>query len=91
MRSQISNSSSSSSEITSTAVDWRLKSISAWRMAAAAATSRPQVGCETTSTRGARAISRPTMYFCRLPPDRERAVAVAPVQCTLNRAITSCA
>ena len=44
--------------------------MSAWRIAAAAPASTPQVGWLTTSRRGSRRISRPTTYFCRLPPDR---------------------
>ena len=39
-------------------------------MTAAAPASTPQVGWLTTSTPGSRKISRPTMNFCRLPPDR---------------------
>ena len=46
IRSQISNSSSSSSEITRTAVPALRRSISAWRMNAAAPTSTPHVGCD---------------------------------------------
>ncbi len=39
-------------------------------MTAAAPASTPQVGWLTTSTPGSRRISRPTMNFCRLPPER---------------------
>ena len=46
------------------------RSISAWRMVAAAPASTPQVGWLTTSTPGSRRISRPTMNFCKLPPER---------------------
>ncbi len=42
----------------------------AWRIAAAAPASTPQVGWLTISRRGSRRISRPTMNFCRLPPER---------------------
>ena len=47
-RSQISKSSSSSSDTISTATPARLRSTSVWRMKAAAPTSTPQVGCDTT-------------------------------------------
>jgi len=39
-------------------------------MTAAAPASTPQVGWLTTRTTGLRRISRPTMNFCKLPPDR---------------------
>ena len=56
--------------MTSTAAPRPARSISAWRMVAAAPASTPQVGWLTTSTPGSRRISRPTTNFCRLPPDR---------------------
>ena len=46
--------------------------------ARAAPTSTPQVGCAAIITCGRCRISRPTMNFCRLPPDRLRAAASAP-------------
>ena len=70
MRSAISASSSRSWLITSTAAPRAARSISAWRIVAAAPASTPQVGWLTTSTPGSRRISRPTMNFCRLPPER---------------------
>lgn len=70
MRSHIMNSSSTSSDTTSTAAPWSRRSMMAWRISIAAPTSTPHVGCATTITFGASAISRPTMNFCRLPPDR---------------------
>ena len=54
------------------------------RICAAAPTSTPQVGCETISSRGRASISRPTMNFCRLPPDSERAGACGPPALTLK-------
>ena len=69
-RSQISNSSSSSSLTTSTAQPASRRASSSPRICAAAPTSTPQVGCETTSSFGSASISRPTMNFCRLPPER---------------------
>ena len=86
-RSAISNSSSSSSLTTSTAQPAsRRASISA-RICAAAPTSTPQVGCEMISSLGAASISRPTMNFCKLPPDKLRAGALGPPAFTLNRAM----
>ncbi len=78
-RSQISNSSSSSSEIDEHGDAASRRSISACRISAAAPTSTPQVGCATTAPSGASMISRPTMNFCRLPPDRLRAAASGPL------------
>ncbi len=69
-RSQISNSSSSSSLTTSTAQPLSRSASSSPRICAAAPTSTPQVGCETISSLGSASISRPTMNFCRLPPER---------------------
>ena len=63
---------------------WPARSISAWWIAAAAPASTPQVGCETTSTPGFCSTSRPTMNFCRLPPDRLRAAASTPGVRTSN-------
>ena len=56
--------------------------------AAAAPTSRPQVGCATISTFGAASISRPTMNFCRLPPDRVAARLSGPRALTPNRSMS---
>ena len=86
-RSQISNSSSSSSETTSTATPASRRSISACRICALAPTSTPQVGCAAISTFGRCRISRPTMNFCRLPPERLRAAASGPAALTLDDAI----
>ena len=83
-RSQISNSSSSSSDTTSTATPLSRRSSSAWRICAAAPTSTPHVGCAAISSFGRCRISRPTMYFCRLPPDRLRAAACGPAALTPN-------
>jgi len=71
--SEISNSSSRSWLMTSTAEPLRASSMSAWRMCAAAPASTPQVGWLTTMTLGLRSSSRPTMNFCRLPPDNAAA------------------
>ena len=62
---------------------------SAWRICAAAPTSTPQVGCATISTFGCCRISRPTMNFCRLPPDRLRAPASRPAGLHAVRARSS--
>ena len=78
-RSQISNSSSSSSDTTRTPtpfvaqVEQRLADLNA-----AAPTSTPHVGCAAIIMFGCWRISRPTMNFCRLPPDRLRASASGP-------------
>ena len=77
-RSQISNSSSSSSLTTSTAQPSSRSASSSPRICAAAPTSTPQVGCETISSFGSASISRPTMNFCRLPPDRLLAAEPGP-------------
>ena len=58
------------------------------RIWAAAPTSTPQVGCETMKSLGPASISRPTMNFCRLPPDSERAAAPGPFAFTLKALIT---
>ena len=55
----------------------RDRSSSAWRRIAEAPTSTPQVGCATIITSGFSMISRPTMNFCRLPPDSARALVDA--------------
>jgi hypothetical protein len=44
------------------------------------------VGWLTISSFGAASISRPTMNFCRLPPDRLLAGAPGPPALTLKRA-----
>jgi hypothetical protein len=54
----------------------------------AAPTSTPQVGCDTISSFGLASISRPTMNFCRLPPDRLLAAAPGPPALTLKRSIS---
>ena len=72
--SQIEKISSRSWLITSTAEPRAANSISARRITEAAPASTPQVGWLTTSTPGSRRISRPTMNFCRLPPDSDPAV-----------------
>ena len=77
-RSLISNSSSSSSLTTSTAQPASRSARISPRISAAAPTSTPQVGCETMKIFGLASISRPTMNFCRLPPDSERAAASGP-------------
>jgi hypothetical protein len=82
IRSQISNNSSNSSEITRIAVPAVRRSISACRMKAAAPTSTPQVGCATTRSFGCCRISRPMMNFCRLPPDSDFAWALGPPHLT---------
>jgi hypothetical protein len=87
MRSQISSSSSRSSPTTSTAAPASRSASSSPRICAAAPTSTPQVGCATTSARGRASISRPTMNFCRLPPERLAASAPAPAAFTLKRRI----
>ena len=83
MRSQISKSSSNSSEMTSTAQPALRRSMIDCRMNAAAPTSTPHVGCATTSTFGSCSTSRPTMNFCRLPPESDRACANGPPHFTL--------
>ncbi len=90
-RSQISNSSSSSSLTTSTAQPSSRSFSSAPRICAAAPTSTPQVGCETISSVGPASISRPTMNFCRLPPDRLLAAAPGPPHLTWYFAISASA
>ena len=50
--------------------------------------STPQVGCATTMTCGSSMVSRPTMNFCRLPPDRLEAAACSLLHLTLKRSIT---
>jgi len=69
-RSAISYNSSRSWLITSTAAPRAARSMIAWRIAAAAPASTPQVGWLTISRRGSRKISRPTTNFCKLPPER---------------------
>ena len=71
----ISNSSSSSSLTTSSAQPASRSFSSSPRICAAAPTSTPQVGWLTISSLGLASISRPTMNFCRLPPDRLLAAA----------------
>ena len=88
-RSQISNSSSSSSLTTSTAQPSSRSASSSPRICAAAPTSTPQVGCETISSFGSASISRPTMNFCRLPPDRLFAAEPGPPALTLKRRISA--
>ena len=83
------NNSSSSSEITRTATPRSRRSISAWRISIEAPTSTPQVGWATTMIFGSSMVSRPTMNFCRLPPDRLDAAACSSRALTLNRLITS--
>ena len=90
-RSQISNSSSSSSLTTSTAQPSSRSASSSPRICAAAPTSTPQVGCETISSFGFASISRPTMNFCRLPPESDLAAAPGPPALTLKRLIRSTA
>ncbi len=90
-RSLISNSSSSSSLTTSSAQPASRSASSSPRICAAAPTSTPQVGCETISSFGLASISRPTMNFCRLPPDRLLAAAPGPPALTLKRLIRSSA
>src|SRR5207237_1280409 len=77
-RSVISNSSSSSSLTTSSAQPASRSFSSSARIWAAAPTSTPHVGCATISRRGFASISRPTMNFCKLPPDRLFAGASGP-------------
>ncbi len=52
--------------MTSTAEPERARSISAWRMVAAAPASTPQVGWQTTKTPGLRSNSRPTTKFLQV-------------------------
>ena len=82
-RSLISNSSSSSSLTTSSAQPASRSASIAWRICAAAPTSTPQVGWLTISSFGRASISRPTMYFCRLPPESDFATASGPPALTL--------
>jgi hypothetical protein len=84
-RSAISNSSSSSSLTTSSAQPASRSFSSSPRISAAAPTSTPQVGWLTISSFGLASISRPTMNFCRLPPDRLLAAAPVPPALTLKR------
>ena len=90
-RSQISNNSSSSSLTTSTAQPASRSARIEPRICAAAPTSTPQVGCETMSNLGLASISRPTMNFCRLPPDSDLAAAWGPPAFTLKRRMMSSA
>ena len=87
-RSLIVKSSSSSSEITRIATPWSRRSISACRINCAAPTSTPQVGCATIIILGCSMVSRPTMNFCRLPPDRLEATDCSPPHLTLKRSMT---
>ena len=48
-------------------------SLSSSQIAAWAPTSTPRVGCAAMSSRGFALISRPTISFCWLPPERARA------------------
>jgi hypothetical protein len=89
--SAISNSSSRSSLTTSTAQPRSASPASSWRMRAAAPTSSPQVGCATSSTFGAASISRPTMNFWRLPPERLAAGASGPSALMSNRSMSPAA
>ncbi len=73
--------------MTSTAAPLAASSISTLRMKAAAPASTPQVGCEAMSTAGSCSTSRPTMNFCRLPPERLRAAAPVPFALTLKRSM----
>ena len=91
MRSQSSNNSSSSSLTTSTAQPASLNATSAARICAAAPTSTPQVGCETINSLGLASISRPTMNFCKLPPDKDWAGACGPPAFTWYFAMMFCA
>ena len=88
-RSLTSNNSSNSSLTTSTAQPASRSFNNSPRIWAAAPTSTPQVGWETSSTLGSASISRPMMNFCRLPPDRLRAGACGPAALTLKRSISS--
>src|SRR5215831_6160999 len=81
-RSQISRISPRSSETTSVATPCTARSMTRCRIKADAAISTPQVGCASTITFGRWPISRPTMNFCRLPPDRLCAGAAGPPQRT---------
>ena len=90
-RSQISNSSSSSSLTTNTAQPLSRSASSSPRICAAAPTSTPQVGCETISSFGSASISRPTMNFCRLPPERLFAAEPGPPARTKKRRISASA
>lgn len=90
-RSHRPSSSSRSSDTITAAPPAARRSISAWWMRAAAPMSTPQVGWAANSTRGAPSSSRPTMNFCRLPPDRLRAGARGDTARTPWRAITRAA
>ena len=61
--------------------------MSDWRMKAAAPTSTPDVGCETSSTLGCSSTSRPTTNFCRFPPDKLLADGSWPEHFTSNFAM----
>ena len=60
-------------------------------MKEAAPTSTPQVGWASTSTLGFCMISRPTMNFWRLPPERDLASDSEPPHFTSKRAMQSSA
>ena len=69
-RSDSLSTSSSSVETSSTPMPpSRCSMIFLW-MYSIAPTSRPRVGCMAISSSGLRLISRATMTFCWLPPDR---------------------
>ena len=70
MRSEISNSSSRSWLMTSTAEPLRASSISAWRMSRGSTRiDAPGRLVDHQHASACGQISRPTMNFCRLPPD----------------------
>ena len=73
MRWPSSSTSSSSVEISSTAVPARACARSSSRTAAVAATSSPRVGFTATSTPGAARSARATQSFCWFPPESARA------------------
>ena len=66
-----------------------VRSSRAWRIAAEASASTPQVGWLTTKRPGSLRISRPTTNFCKFPPDSVRASGSAPDLRTSKAATTS--
>ena len=90
MRSQISNNSSSSSETHQHRRRPRSRrSMRAWRISMRRAdVHAPGRLRDHHAPWAPAAISRPTMNFCRLPPDRLRAADCAPPHLTLKRSIT---
>ena len=85
------NISSKSSEITNTAQPVSLRFWISRRIKAAAATSTPQVGLAISSTRGFWIRARPTIYFCKLPPDKADADVCASLVTTSKRRMISSA